>query len=100
MKCKYFFESAKHEILEELGVSEECIKENILKIGYLTENWNVCFLFSVQLLLTRKELLEKFEKNSDDEVKNLIFFTSENIKDALALFEDKDKTKFALLEFC
>lgn len=94
------FESAKREIVEELGVEKEYIIENILKMGYLTENWNVCFLFSVQLSLTKKELSERFRKYSDDEVKNLIFFTYENIKNSLNLFEPKDKIKFALLKIC
>lgn len=94
------FESVRREVVEELGVDKEHIIENILKMGYLTENWNVCFLFSVQLSLTKKELLERFKKYSDDEVKDLIFFTNENIKDSLNLFEPKDKIKFALLKVC
>lgn len=95
-----FFESMKLELVEELGVEKEHITKNILKVGYLTENWNVCFLFSVQLSLTEKELLERFAKYSDEEVKNLIFFTDENIKNSLNLFEPKDRIKFALLGIC
>lgn len=97
---KDLFESAKLEVIEELGVDEAHVIENILKVGYLTENWNVCFLFSVRLSLTKKELLERFKKYSDDEVKDLVFFTVENIKDSLNIFEKKDRIKFALLGIC
>jgi hypothetical protein len=95
---KDLFTNTKREVLEELGIESKHILEIFLKTGYLTENHNVCLLFSVQVSLTKNELLDKFNKYSDDEACNLVFFSIENNEDFLKVFESKDVIKFALLK--
>lgn len=90
------FASARREVVEELGVSFLQIDETVLKIGYLTENWNVCLLFSIKLSLSKTEVLEIFRSNSDGEAADLVFLNTDNKSDLLAKFEAQDRTRLAL----
>ena len=95
------FRSAEREVFEELGVKKEHITETTLRVGYLTENWNVCLLFFVQLSLTKNELQKQFESFSDDEAKDLVFINENDNNDSLSIFEEKDRIKFVLMGvFC
>lgn len=91
------FLAARREVVEELGVSSAEMNETVLKVGYLTENWNVCLLFSIKLLLSKTELLEVFKNNSDGEAEDLVFLNVDNKSDWLTKFEAQDKTRLAVL---
>lgn len=91
------FLAARREVVEELGVSSLQIGETVLKVGYLTENWNVCLLFLVKLPLSRTELLEIFRSNNDGEAADLVFLNVDNKSDWLAKFEAQDRTRLAVL---
>ncbi len=91
------FESVSKEVSEELGVSRNLHQSTLLRTGYLTENGNVCFLFSITLKCTSKELREHF-KSSDNEASGLLVFSEINIKENISIFESKDQIKFALLD--
>lgn len=90
------FNTIRSEILEEVGCDH--IPDIVLRCGYLTENWNVCLLFSASLAITSAELSSLFEKKSDGEAKNLLIIPKSEIENKLPLFETKDQVKLALLD--
>ncbi len=92
------FQAVSKEITEELGIDFDNISNFRLRIGYLTENWNFCLLFSLQTNLTRQEVQNKFNTHSDEEASQLVFIGADNIKSRINLFDSKDQKKFVLLE--
>jgi len=91
------FFSVKKEISEELGISETEISSMFLRLGYLTENWNVCFLFEALINKSSKELANLFIVHNDGEAQAVVFIESENLQKKINIFEPKDQAKFMLL---
>lgn len=95
---KDLFKGVEKEVLEEIGVSARDIRDIHLRIGYRSENFNVCLLFEVLVSLAFSEVLKLFTKNHDDEAKKIIGFSVGDITPHLSSFEPKDTVKFRLLE--
>lgn len=90
-----FFNTMRNEIREEVGSS--AISSLELRIGYLTENWNVCFLFVAELNINMPQLYRVFRENNDGEAADLVSFSISDIQNQIHIFEPKDQIKFALL---
>ena len=93
------FEEVKKEIREEIGITIENNDDIQLKKGYLTENFNVCFLFVVFLSLTFAEVKELFAGYNDGEAKNIIGISKNAPISSLSFFEPKDIIKFKIFDF-
>ncbi len=91
------FSSVNTEILEELGISNEYVSSLVLSTGYITENWNVCLLFSAKIIITSEQLLEFFYKKNDGEARGLIFIPVNLMEQNIQIFEEKDREKFVIL---
>lgn len=78
------FENVVKEISEEAGISRNCI-ESLTGIGIvLSSKYNVIFLFYAKLKIDRKEVLELFAKNNDDEMSNLVFVKESELSQFLS----------------
>lgn len=91
-------ESAYIEVIEELGVEKDYISDIHLSAGYLSENWNTCFLFSSKLSLSSEEVRQAFAKQNDGEAKSLVFLDKNNLSMVTDIFEDKDRIKISVLD--
>lgn len=94
---KDLFGTVRTEVTEELGAQEEDVVANILSSGYISENWNVCLLFEIELNLRVDELQNLFKKQSDDEAVALLCIKQNSLLKEIDLFDNKDKVKFAVL---
>jgi len=92
------FQAVAKEVIEELGIDFNDISNFHLQIGYLTENWNFCLLFSLQINLTKQDVQNKFNAHSDGEASQLVFLDVDNIESDIHLFDSKDQKKFVLLD--
>lgn len=95
---KELFDTVRTEVMEELGVESEQITSTTLSAGYVSENWNACLLFTVELKLTTHELQAMFMKQSDDEAVELVMIAKSNLHKESNIFDSKDRTKFAVLD--
>ncbi len=92
------FSATTQELVEELGISVSHIKSNHLITVYKTENWNVCFIFYINLKISSEKLLKTFLEKSDGEASNIIFLNKKEINKSISYFDEKDKLKFAFLK--
>lgn len=75
-----FNESSK-EVKEELGIEDDDIEEIKLLGAFRSESCNVGFVFCCELKLTKDEVIEKFKKRNELELKNLFFAKREDLRD-------------------
>ncbi len=77
------FRSFYDELEEEAGIEVRDTQECFLKAVYLEARINVAFYFEVILNVSSGELQKRFEKNQDEDIRTLCFFTPEEYIDAL-----------------
>ncbi len=94
---KDLFKAVKNEIHEEIGVPYKYLDEVRLHFGYLTQNWNVCFLFKINLDLTVTEVKSYYEKYSDDEASEILF-VDKNLTEIWKDMSPRDKVRFELFK--
>lgn len=73
------FESARSEIYEELGLSQEDLESFELLGAFRSESCNVGFIFHCKLNLGMADLSKRFESRNDLELKDLHFVEKEDI---------------------
>ena len=71
------FTSFYNELEEEAGIKEDDIKESHLHTIYLASGTNVAFYFEITLNVSSEELLERFKKNKDADIKSICVLTKE-----------------------
>ncbi|QQS38887.1 hypothetical protein IPM62_05930 [Candidatus Woesebacteria bacterium] len=74
------FKSAQNEVLEETGVVESDIEKIELIGAFRTKSYNVAFIFYCKLKLTKDEVVSRFKKRNDSELKNLFFGNKDEVK--------------------
>lgn len=92
------FFAVKNEVTEEIGIPDDSIISCRLRLGYLTENFNVCFVFDVNLSLTKNEVSKIFKQNSDGEALDILFIQQTDVYANKEIFDAKDKLKLELIE--
>lgn len=92
------FLTVKKEIQEEVGILVD-VDRIRLRAGYLTENFNVCFLFEVSVPYTFAEVRRLFKQHNDGEAKEIFGLPNVTIASHISLFEPKDAIKFKILNF-
>ncbi len=92
------FGALEDEVMEELGVGAQVFDGQSLRAGYLTENWNVCLLFSQTISLSARQLQQRFEQAGDGEAKRLMCIPASELRQQACIFEERDQVKFAILD--
>jgi len=74
------FNASSNEVKEELEVKDGDIEEFRLLGAFKSESCNVGFVFYCRLKLTEDEIMEKFKKRNELELKNLFFAKKEDLR--------------------
>lgn len=77
------FESFYKELAEEADIMQEDIQDSYLHSIFLTYDTNIAFYFEVLLNVSSTDILERFEKNKDADIKSLCVYTREEYLDVL-----------------
>ena len=88
---KDIFRSFYDELEEEAGIKEGDIQECLLKAICLEVRTNVAFYFEVIVNVSSEELRKRFEKNKDEDIRTLCFYTQEEYIDALECHRSPNK---------
>ncbi len=85
------FKSFYDELEEEAGIKEKDIATCVLTAIFLEESTNVGFYFEVVTTISSNDLLERFQKNQDQDIRALQIHTRTEYKDMLNRHRDPSK---------
>jgi hypothetical protein len=75
------FAAAVNEVREELGINQKDIRDIKLVGALRSDSCNAAMVFHLRLNISQKEVISKFKRQNDNEMKDLFFTDSSNLKD-------------------
>ncbi len=90
------FNEAIREIQEELDLYSIGVQTNILKAGYITENYNVCLLFEVKLNISLKDIQKNFKASCEKETANIVDVARADLSQFALMLPERDMPKFKI----
>lgn len=91
------FASLYNELQEEAGINQEDIKESYLQTIYIAQRTNIGFYFELTLRVPSNDLLERFKKNNDPDIKSICVYEREEYLETLKKHTGLDKQLTATL---